>query len=73
MTDYVIEDMRAGDWRAVKSIYAEGLATGLAAFTTKPPLWRDWDAGQLQLGRLVARDRTGAVVAWAALKPVPDT
>lgn len=65
--------MRRDDWKQVRDLYAEGLATGLAAFMTDPPRWEDWDAGHLDIGRLVARGVDGTVTGWAALAPVPDT
>jgi L-amino acid N-acyltransferase YncA len=61
------------DWKEVKAILADGLATGLAAFRLTPPIWRDWDSGHLALGRLAARDSDGRMVGWAALSPAPDT
>lgn len=61
------------DWKEVKAILADGLATGLAAFRLTPPLWRDWDAGHLTLGRIAARANDGRMAGWAALSPVPDT
>jgi L-amino acid N-acyltransferase YncA len=69
----VLEDMRREDWKQVRDLYGEGLATGLAAFMTTPPGWADWDDGHLDIGRLVARADSGKVVGWAALAPVPDT
>ena len=68
-----IESMQRGDWPAVRAIYGEGLATGLAAFMTSPPKWGGWNAGHLDIGRLVARDTGGRVTGFAALSPVPDT
>lgn len=70
---YSIESMSQADWDAVRALYAEGLATGLAAFATDPPDWDEWDSGHLQTGRLVARAEDGTVTGWAALAPVPDT
>jgi phosphinothricin acetyltransferase len=70
---FTIGEMSERDWANVRRIYAEGLATGLAAFTTTPPGWKDWDAGHLALGRLVARSDDGAVSGFAAMAPVPDT
>ncbi|WP_354080689.1 hypothetical protein [Constrictibacter sp. MBR-5] len=61
------------DWEQVRAILAEGLATGVAAFRSTPPLWRDWDAGHLDIGRLAARASDGRMLGWAALSPVPDT
>jgi phosphinothricin acetyltransferase len=65
--------MRRQDWRQVRAIYAEGLATGIASFLQSPPLWRDWNAGHLMTGRSVARASDFSVSGWAALAPVPDT
>lgn len=69
---FEIRALQQGDWAAVRTIYAEGLATGLAAFMLRPPLWKDWDARHLPIGRLVAR-RDATVLGWAALAPVADT
>ncbi|MGB0630559.1 MAG: GNAT family N-acetyltransferase [Alphaproteobacteria bacterium] len=68
-----IDTMEPADWDPVRALYAEGLATGLAAFMTDPPDWPDWDAGHLSTGRLVARLDNGRILGWAALAPVPDT
>ncbi len=70
---FTVDEMQRSDWAEVRKIYAEGLATGLAAFTSTPPRWKEWDTGHLALGRLVARTDTGALSGWAALAPVPDT
>jgi|APSaa5957512535_1039671.scaffolds.fasta_scaffold42520_2 phosphinothricin acetyltransferase len=73
----MIENMQRDDWKDVRAIYGEGLATGLAAFMTSPPKWGAWNAGHLEIGRLVARDDNdengGAIAGFAALSPVPDT
>jgi len=73
----MIENMRRDDWKDVRAIYGEGLATGLAAFMTSPPKWGAWNAGHLDIGRLVARHDDGegnrAIAGFAALSPVPDT
>ena len=61
--------MSAGDWPAIRGIYLEGIATGLATFETEAPSWETWDAAHLSFGRVVAR-RTGEVLGWAALSPV---
>jgi phosphinothricin acetyltransferase len=70
--DYVIDDMTAGDWEAVRAIYLEGIATGVATFETDAPLWEKWDAGHLRQPRLVARNAAGALLGWAALSRVSD-
>lgn len=76
-TSVAIESMTRQDWDAVRAIYREGLATGLAAFMADPPSWRAWDAKQIAGLRFVARRVTGSggggVAGWAALGAVPDT
>ena len=57
-------------WPAVRAIYAEGMATGTATFTTELPTWEAWDTGHLPTCRLVATDTPGQVLGWAALSPV---
>jgi L-amino acid N-acyltransferase YncA len=68
--DVRIEPMRSEDWPAVREIYLQGIATGNATFDTEAPDWERWDAGHLPAARLVARDGSGEIVAWAALSPV---
>ncbi len=70
---FSVDDMTRDDWPAVRAIYGEGLATGLAAFTTTPARWGAWHAGHLRIGRIVARGADGDVLGFAALSPVPDT
>ena len=62
----------ATDWPAVRHIYADGLATGLAAFSSNPPSQHEWDRAHLPFDRLVAR-LGDAVHGWAAFAPVADT
>ena len=71
--DFVTDTMRRQDWAQVRTIYAEGLATGLAAFLQTPPKWQAWNAGHLELGRTVARDDAGTILGCSALAPAPDT
>ena len=67
-----IDVMNSNDWPSVRSIYAEGLATGLAAFTTVPPSWVEWDEEHFSFGRLVAR-QDQEILGWSALAPVPNS
>ncbi len=62
--------MTPDDWPAVRAIYLEGIATGNATFETAAPSWEAWDAAHAPDPRLVARDREGAVLGWAAVAPV---
>lgn len=65
----VIDQMRASDWEQVRSIYLEGIRSGHSTFETEAPSWEKWDAGHLQIARLVMRDGE-TIVGWAALSPV---
>jgi len=67
--NYVIDSMQPEDGDSVLAIYAEGIATGQATFETIVPDWQYWDAGHLDVCRLVARDDK-RVLGWAALSPV---
>jgi L-amino acid N-acyltransferase YncA len=64
-----IRPLAPSDWEAVASIYADGLANGVASFETDVPSWDDWDAGHLGAARMVA-ERDGVVVGWLAVSPV---
>lgn len=66
-----ITPMEPHHWDAVRRIYLEGIATGLATFETEAPEWPEWDRAHLPFGRLVATV-DDAVAGWAALAPVSD-
>lgn len=66
---YTVDKMRESDWTAVRSIYLEGIATGMATFETESPDWTAWDSTHRPDCRLVARSE-GRVLGWAALSPV---
>jgi phosphinothricin acetyltransferase len=63
-----ITAMRPGDWKEVRRIYLEGIATGNATFETQAPSWKKWNAGHRREARLVARDGP-RILGWAALSP----
>ncbi len=67
-----VRPMEPGDWPAVRAIYQAGIDTGNATFETGAPAWPEWDRTHLPDHRLVATDRDGQVVGWAALTPVSD-
>ena len=69
--DFVIDQMKPGDWEQVRSIYVEGIATGHTTFETEAPSWEKWNAGHLQVARLVAR-KGDKVLGWAALSAVSN-
>ncbi len=66
-----IRPMQATDWKAVKKIYEDGIATGFATFETSAPGWKRWHEGHLIFARLVATI-DGTVIGWAALSPVSN-
>jgi phosphinothricin acetyltransferase len=71
---FSIENMQPADWPAVRAIYAEGIASGMATFETSAPGWDEWHAAHLTCCRFIARaaggEFTGQVAGWAALSPV---
>jgi L-amino acid N-acyltransferase YncA len=67
--DIVVEKMTPQDWRAVRAIYLEGIATRNATFETDAPGWGKWDRDHKPDCRLVARNGD-QVIGWAALSPV---
>jgi DNA-binding transcriptional ArsR family regulator/GNAT superfamily N-acetyltransferase len=69
--DITVRAMHARDWADVRRIYAEGIATGDATFETRVPDRRTLDHTWLPDHRWIA-DLDGAVVGWAAAKPVSE-
>ncbi len=67
--EIAIAPMLPSHWPAVRAIYLEGIATGMATFETDAPDWGDWDYGHLACSRFVAM-MNGEVIGWAALSPV---
>jgi len=67
--DVTVEDMRVEDWKTIRAIYQEGIATGHATFETDIPEWAEWDASHFATCRLVARIG-GQVAGWAALSAI---
>ena len=61
-----IEDQH---WTAIKEIYEQGLATGVATFETQSPSWEQWDKAHLTICRFVAQE-ADVVVGWIALSPI---
>lgn len=65
----IIRPMLPEDWPAVRTVFAEGIATGDATFESELPEWESWDDGHLKICRLVAVQGS-QVVGWVALSPV---
>ena len=66
-----IENLIQSDWDAVRSMYIESIATGMATFETAPPSWEEWDASHLPNCRLVVKDGP-QIIDWAASSSVPE-
>jgi phosphinothricin acetyltransferase len=67
--EVLIRNFRREQWPRVRTIYAQGIASGHATFETGVPSWEQWDQGHLQECRLIAA-LDEEVVGWAALSPV---
>jgi L-amino acid N-acyltransferase YncA len=67
--NYSIDRMTSDDWDAVRAIYEEDIATGIATFETDVPGWDEWDASHLKVCRLVVR-ADGKVIGWMALNAI---
>jgi L-amino acid N-acyltransferase YncA len=61
-----IDKMQPADWKAVKRIYEEGIATGNATFQPEAPEGETWNNDHLTHSRIVARE-DDSVIGWAAL------
>ncbi|MCM3900398.1 MAG: GNAT family N-acetyltransferase [Pyrinomonadaceae bacterium] len=70
-SEITIRQMVAEDWKSVRTIYLEGLATGDATFESDAPSWEKWDQSHISIPRLVAVSLSeGGAVGWSALAPV---
>jgi len=69
--DVSVRALRDEDWKRVRTIYAQGIATGLATFETTVPSRSRLDATWLPEHRWVA-EIDGQVVGWAAAAPVSE-
>ena len=63
-----IRPLARDDWPAVETVYAEGIATGLATFETATPSWSEFDESRLSDHRFVAI-KDGEIVGWVAVSP----
>ena len=64
----LVRPLQPGDFAAVATIFAEGIATGLATFETEVPSWEEWDAAHLPGHRYVA-ELDGEIAGWVAVVP----
>lgn len=64
----MIREMVSGDWARVAAIYTQGIACGIATFTTECPTWEEWDRDHLPDCRFVY-ELDGTVAGWVALSP----
>lgn len=60
-----------GNYHQVRSIYDEGIRTGLATFEATSPSWEDWDNTHLDYGRIALLEGN-TVMGWAALSAVSN-
>jgi L-amino acid N-acyltransferase YncA/DNA-binding transcriptional ArsR family regulator len=67
--DVTVRALEPGDWAAVRRIYGEGIATGIATFETTVPSRASLDAKWLPEHRWVA-ELDGEVAGWTAACPV---
>ena len=65
----IIDNMKVEDWKNVRAIYLEGIATKNATFEQSAPDWEDWNRNHLEISRFVARENN-QIIGWAALSPV---
>jgi L-amino acid N-acyltransferase YncA/DNA-binding transcriptional ArsR family regulator len=68
-TEVTVRALAGGDWPAVRRIYGDGIATGIATFETMVPSKAVLDARWLPGHRWVA-ELDGEVVGWTAAAPV---
>jgi L-amino acid N-acyltransferase YncA/DNA-binding transcriptional ArsR family regulator len=66
--DVTVRALDPHDWPAVRRIYSEGIATGIATFETTVPSRASLDAKWLPDHRWVA-ELDGEIVGWTALSP----
>ncbi|QLY28003.1 helix-turn-helix domain-containing GNAT family N-acetyltransferase [Nocardia huaxiensis] len=70
-SDVTVRALTADDWDAVRRIYGEGIATGVATFATEIPAAEVLDRTWLPGHRWVA-EIDGEIVGWAAATPVSE-
>jgi L-amino acid N-acyltransferase YncA/DNA-binding transcriptional ArsR family regulator len=66
--EVTVRALKPSDWTAVRRIYAEGIATGIATFETTVPSRASLDAKWLPGHRWIA-ELDGEIVGWTAAAP----
>ncbi len=66
-----IRPLIESDYKAVVSIYRNGLDTGMASFETTVPSWDIWDQKFLSVCRFVI-EHDSEVIGWCALSKVSE-
>jgi len=61
--------INSSNFHALRTIYNEGMSTGIATYETTLPTWEAWDASHLKFCRMAVFENN-AMAAWAALSPV---
>ncbi len=67
--EVILRTMTVSDWKAVATIYEEGIATGYATFETNVPDFDVWNDAHMQTCRIVATSDE-KILGWAALSAV---
>ncbi len=60
--------MKPSDWPEVRSIFIEGMNTGMASLEENPPEWDFWNETHHQMCRIILETGT-EMAGWAALSP----
>lgn len=67
----LLREMFDTDWKAVRNIYLEGIATGNATFEKSAPPWKEWNKTHLPSYRFVA-EVDNKIVGWATLSSISN-
>lgn len=69
--EFVIDEMKSGDWKQVLQIYKEGIETGDATFEKDIPTFDSWISNHISGCSIVAR-KNDKILGWAALSPTSN-
>jgi L-amino acid N-acyltransferase YncA len=68
--DLTIRNMLPEDWPSVRSIYLQGICSGISTFETSVPEWEEWDKAHRKTCRFVAVSPENVVIGWAVLSQI---